>query len=375
MEKGEVFKGSIAVEGKAVLDVGADLLCPADADILDAEGKDIYPGFVLPLCNIGIRGDEVLRNKDDAEDSQPINPQLDVRHSFDIRDLKIQHMTRLGITSYGLSPGITPLIAGQMSLVGVDGDTIDDVMIAERIAVKGNFTKTVMSVYAESRKMPTTRMGMFYLLDKAFTETREYGEKEDKEFDMKNEALLPVIRGEKPFVVNAETLPDIEAVYELARKHKIRPVFVGAFSIDKCAEKIMEAGYDVILGEFTYMFNYVYSDTDFSKLVDLYRNGLKLSLSTNGDQGYPPAYDQIMWSAAMMRRGGATPDEVIDMMTIMPARALGVDGYVGSISTGKRADLIVCSGNPADKYTNRIGYTIAAGKVYNNASGGEKTCC
>ena len=64
-----------------------------------------------------------------------------------------------------------------------------------------------------------------------------------------------------------------------------------------------------------------------------------------------------------MSAAGATGEEVIDMMTIAPARALGVDRLVGSLEPGKQADIIICRGNPAVRFDNYIDETIVAGKT------------
>ena len=65
-----------------------------------------------------------------------------------------------------------------------------------------------------------------------------------------------------------------------------------------------------------------------------------------------------------MSAAGATGDEIMDMLTIQPARALGVDHLVGSLETGKQADIIICRGNPAVRFDNYIDQTIVAGRPF-----------
>ena len=64
-----------------------------------------------------------------------------------------------------------------------------------------------------------------------------------------------------------------------------------------------------------------------------------------------------------MSAAGATGEEIMDMMTIRPAEALGVDALVGSLEAGKQADVIICRGNPAVRFDNYIEQTIVAGKT------------
>lgn len=362
LESGEVKKADILIKDRIIAAIGVHLSADG-AVVLNAEGLDVFPGLIVPSCNIGARGVAILRDKDDTEDADPINPQMHIRYSFDFREVKMQHMTRLGITSYGLSPGMTPLVAGQMALVNTDAESASDAILVDNVAMKGNFNRSVMDYYAGKRKMPTTHMGMYYLLDKALTDARAYMEQDNPPYQQKHAEFAAMLRGEIPFLVNAYAQMDIECILRLAKKHGFRPVFCGAFAIEQCAEQIMDAGYYAAVGEFTYLFNYVNYNTNLKRLVELYRKGLRLCLATGGEEGYPPAYDQLMWSAVMLRQAGASAQEVLDMMTIQTARALGVDRLVGSIREGKQADLMICAGNPAESYRNHVCATIVAGRI------------
>lgn len=220
-----------------------------------------------------------------------------------------------------------------------------------------------MDFYAAKSKMPSTHMAMYYLLDKAFTEAREYMENEQHELDLIKEAYLPVLKREIPFMVNVHTTMDMEGMLKLAKKHHIRLVLCGAFEADKYGDQILDSGVELMVGEFTWLLNFINYETDLEKLMDLYRKGLKFSLLSSGEEGYPPAYDQLLWTAYLLRQAGASPEELMDMMTKNPARAMGVDKLVGSIKEGKQADLFICSGSLLEKYSNRVKYTIVAGKI------------
>ena len=140
-------------------------------------------------------------------------------------------------------------------------------------------------------------------------------------------------------------------------------VITGAFGVERMAGEIMEQGWHVMLGDPTNMMNGLKSRTDVKKLVELYRRGLRLSIFSSGDDGYPYGYEQVWWTAAQMSAAGATGEEIIDMMTCNPAQALGVDSLVGSLEAGKQADVIICRGNPAVRFDNYIDQTIVAGKT------------
>jgi len=297
------------------------------------------------------------------ETSNPLTPQMNIRHAFDLRELKLQRFARCGITSYGLSPGTRNLLAGQVAFIHIDGKNTKDVFLADSIALKGNFAKSVKKLYAGQQKAPMTRMAMFQMLDEAFRAAQEYMDKEEKPYDEGKEVIGRVLRREIPLMINASTQSDIESVCELGKKYNLNLVIVGAYGIKNCAEEILEQGWHVILGDSTFVLAGVESKTDLRDFVELYRKGLKLSLFCSGDEAYPPAYEQLLWVAALMHRAGATGDEIMDMMTINAAKAMGVDHLVGSVEPGKQADLIICRGNPAVRFDNFVEQTIVAGKT------------
>ncbi|MDR1794631.1 MAG: amidohydrolase family protein [Erysipelotrichaceae bacterium] len=352
----------VLLNGDRIEAIGPKLDAPK-AKVIDASGKHVYPGLVLGLCSVGAVAFSEMGSWDNNEAAKPVAPEMDIRYAFDLRELKLQRFGRVGITSYGLCPGTKALVAGQISLIHVDGKRSSDVFIKEKIALKGNFTSTVKQTF-KAKGTLETRMAMYQILDDTFRGAKEYLEKETKDYDEGKEVLCRVLRKEIPFIVAADTQSEIEAVKRIAKKYGFVPVISGAYEIGDCADEIIKAGWPVMLGDASFMLAGLKAKIDHSKLVKLYRKGLKLSIFCSGDQGYPPAYEQLLWVAAEMSAAGASGDEIMDMMTINPAKALGVDDLVGSLQVGKLADLFIACGNPAERFDNFVETTIVNGKVF-----------
>lgn len=371
IKNGNVFLGGryeagwdVLCDGPVIQAVGPGLSAQG-AQVIDAAGRDVYPGLVLGMCAVGaVAFSEMGGGWDMDEAAVPMNPQMDVRHAFDLRELKLQRFGRVGITSYGLCPGTRALLAGQISLVHVDGERTADVFLAERIALKGNFTQTVKSTFKNAKAAPQTRMAMYQMLDEAFRAAKEYMDKEEREYDEGKEVLCRVLRREIPFFVSAETQADTESVVEIGKKYGLRLVITGAYGAACMADEIIRQGWDVMLGDSSYMLAGQRGNTDLKQMVALYRRGMKLSIFCSGDEGYPPAYEQLLWVAAQMSAAGATGEEIMEMMTIRPARALGVDHLVGSLEPGKQADIIICRGNPAVRFDNFVDCTVVGGRLF-----------
>ena len=358
----------ILCDGPVIHAMGPGLDAP-DAQVIDALGMDVYPGIVLGLCAVGAVGfGDFSGAWDINETNTPLYPDADIRHAFDLRELKRQRFGRAGITSYGLSPGVKNLLAGQISVIHVDGVNTEDVFLAKQMALKGNYTKTVKNIFG-AKMAPQTRMAMFQMLDDSFRAAQEYMEKAEKDYDAGKEVLCRALRREIPFIVNANTQNEIESIVQLGCTYNLDVVLCGAYGLKHVADQVIELGWHVFLGDANNMSVGLENDMTHVSFVEMYRRGLKLSLFGSGDEGYGNAYEQLHWVAALMHRAGATGDEIMDMMTINPAKALRVDHLVGSLEIGKQADIIICRGNPAVRFDHYVEHTIVAGKHFFSRGG------
>lgn len=372
IKNGNVYLGNgnyradcdVLCDGSIIRTVGKNL-SENGAEVIDARGMDVYPGLVLGLCSVGsVSFSEFLGGSADYnETSAPIVPHMDIRDAFDFEELKRQRFGRAGITSYGLCPGVNALVAGQISLIHVTAPRASDVFLAEHIAVKGNYTNSAKATFSPKGNF-MTRMGMYQCLDAAFQAAQDYMNKPEKDYDACNEAMCRMLRREIPFVVAAETAAEVQAVVRLGKKYDLRLVISGGFGAAEAAEEIIANGWHLMLGDSGNLGIGEKCGFRPEKMLELYRKGLKLSIACSGDIAYPQAYEQLLWTAARMSAAGAKGHEVMDMMTLEPARALGVDHLVGSLEEGKQADIIICRGNPALRFDNYIETTIVAGRVF-----------
>lgn len=351
----------VLCDGPVIREVGPGLQAPG-AEVVDAAGRDVYPGLVLGLCAVGAMAFSEMGQWDMDETSRALVPQMDIQWAFDLRELKNQRFARAGITSYGLSPGTQALLAGQAALVHTSAERTVDAFLARRIALKGNYTAAVKRTF-KAKEGPQTRMAMYQLLDEAFRSAQEYSEKEKKDYDEGKEVLCRVLRREIPLIMAANTALEAESVVKLGRRYGLRLVIAGAFGVEDFAQEIMDQGWHVMLGDGTNMMAAQENHTDLRRLLELSRKGLDLSIYSSGDEGYAYGYEQIWWNAAQMSAAGAAGWEIMDMMTIRPARALGVDALAGSLEPGKQADIILCRGCPAERFDNYIDQTIVAGRT------------
>lgn len=374
IKNGNVYLGNglykqgwdILCNGERIKEIGPELSAKEGEEVIDAAGRDVYPGLVLGLCCVGaISFSEMMSGPDMNETTSPVVPQLDIRDSFDLRELNMQRFARAGITSYGLCPGVNALIGGQISLIHSQGLHAADVFIREHIGIKGNYTKTVKTVFSP-KSVFMTRMGMYAYLDEAFRGAQEYMGKDGVPFDAGREVLCRLLRREIPFVVSAENSTEIESVLHLGEKYNLRLTLTGGFGAAPYLKTIMDHEWHLMLGDTGFMMANGTCGADrtaLEKMIAAYRKGLKLSIAGSGDLGYPCGYEQLLWQAARMSAVGASGAEIMDMMTVKPAEALGVADLVGTLAPGAYADVMIANGNPATRFDNCAQRTIIAGRT------------
>ncbi len=363
----------ILIDGKTIRQIGKNLSAPA-AQVIDASGKEVFPGFIAPCTSVGLIDFTDFKLGDYNETSDPLTPHLNVKDALDWREIALQQYHYTGITAFGAAPGANNVLSGQMGVYNTAGKSIKSMCIKEFAAVKGNFTGEVKQAYGKRGVAPMTKMGIASILRNAFIETREYMEKEEKPFDSKKEAMAAVLRREVPLVMNARTAAEINGIMGIAKEFDLRLVLHNAYQPEKCADAILESAVPVMLGQLQNSGLAVSYQTDLAKILWMQREGALICLSNSGDGGFA-GRETLLWSAIRMTQAGAEPEEVLKMITINPAKALGVEDLIGSLAVGKQADIVVYNGHPLKTYQAFVEASIIAGEVVYQGTGEFEKCC
>ena len=228
---GEVLENyDILIEGKKIKKIEKNI-CEADAEIIDATGKQVFPGFIDPHSSIGAMGIPT-RYRDNAETTNVINPDLSVKYAIDPDEVNAQEFYKSGITSVGFSPDHSNVIGGQITVCKTAPDHMANRIVKEHAAMKGSVCSTVKDVYGASNQMPKTRMGIFHLLKEA----------------IRKDDLLK--KYQMPFVIAAETAGEIQCLMELLKDEDIQLTIVDGFEFGDAIEELKEKKVGIIFGNF-----------------------------------------------------------------------------------------------------------------------------
>lgn len=371
MNGDDIENGQIIIEEGKIKAVGNDLEIPEDAEIIDAKGYLITPGLIDGHCHIGMWEEGIgFEGADGNEDTEPITPQLRAIDAINPMDQGFQDAIEGGVTAAVTGPGSANVVGGTFLAMKTSGKRVDDMVIKDPVAMKIAFGENPKRVYDEQHKSPVTRMAIAALLRETLYEAKQY--KEDLEesnedpdkkpdFDLKLEALLPVMRKEIPLKAHAHRADDIFTALRIAKEFDVD------ITLDHCteghliAEELKEAGKPCLIGPtFGSRTKYELKNKSFETPKILLDAGIKIAIIT--DSNVIPI-QHLPMCAGMAVKAGLPEEEAWKAITINPAEITGISDRVGSIEVGKDADIAIFKGNPLLEVDYETAMTIIEGKV------------
>ena len=360
--------GSVLIgdDGK-ILAVGYDLVVPEGTEIIDAGGKLVTPGCVDAHCHIGLDNEGMgWEGHDYNERVDPITPQMRAIDSINPQDEAFGLAIQNGVTSACTGPGSANVVGGTFIAIKLYGKRVDKMVIKNPIAMKCAFGENPKRCYGQSgKKAPMTRMGTAALLRELLFKTRRY--LEDKEagknpgFDMKLEAMIPVVKGELPLKAHAHRADDILTAIRIAREFDI-PV-----TLDHCtdgsviADELAEEGFPAFVGPTLGGKSKIeLRNKSFTTPRDLHNAGVPISIITDAPV-IPLQY--LPMCAGLAADAGLPYEEAWKAITINPAMQTGIGDRVGSLEMGKDGDVVIWTDDPITTVGAAAYTTIVDGKI------------
>ena len=366
-----VFVGDILIEGKKIVKIEEKIEVSSDVEVIDAQGKFVFPGFIDAHTHLGLWEDGMgFEGADGNEETDPITPQLNPIDGINPMDRTFEEAVAGGITAVCTTPGSANVMGGECIAIKTRGRRIDNMVIKNPVASKIAFGENPKSCYGRDEKTPQTRMAIASLLREHLKKAEEYLEEielyeehEDHdrpEYDIKMESLIPVLRKEIPFKVHAHRADDMFTAIRIAKEFDLR------LTLDHCteghliAEDLVEEGYPVIVGpSLSERSKIELRNLTFDTAGILSNAGAQVSLMTDHPV-IPIQYLPICAGIAV--KHGMKKEKAIEAITINPAKTLGIEDRVGSIEVGKDADIVIWDGCPLEIQSNVL-FTVIDGKI------------
>ena len=347
----EPYAGDILVEDGKIRQIASAIDC-FDAEIFDAQGMNAYAGFVDAHSHLGLAGYGIgYEGMDYNEMNDIVTPHLRGIDGFKPMQPSLEHAAKAGVTTVCVGPGSANVLGGTFFAVKTVGRRVDDMIVKDPIAMKCAFGENPKRCYRD--KCDTSRMTTAAKLREMLFKAREYerkiaaaGDDESKlpPFDMKLEALRPVIRGELPLKAHAHATEDIFTAIRIAREFGCRLTLEHVTEGHLIVEELAEAGYPCAVGpSLGDAVKWELRNMSFTTPGILANAGIKVSIITDADV-IPEEY--LPLCAGLAVKSGMDPFDALQAITINPAMHAGVEDRVGSLEAGKDADIVITAGNP-----------------------------
>lgn len=340
--------------------------CDAET-VIDAEGRLVTPGCVEAHCHIGVHNSAMRwEGADYNERSDPMTPHMRAIDGINPIDetftLAVQH----GVTSACTGPGSANVVGGTFAAIKLVGKRIDNMIIKDPAAMKCAFGENPKGCYGQNGgKAPVTRMATAAMLRDLLFKTRNYlAAKEagkDPSFDIKLEAMIPVIKGEIPLKAHAHRADDIFTSIRIAKEFGVK------LTLDHCtegsliADELAKEGYPAFVGpSFGNKSKIELSNKSFETPRDLHAAGVPISIIT--DAPVIPLQHLTM-CAGFAVSAGLPYEEGWRAITINPATQIGIGDRVGSLEAGKDGDVVVWLDDPLRVVGTGAYVTVVDGKI------------
>lgn len=364
------YIADILLAGGKIAGIGTDLTAPADAEIFDADGLDVYPGFVDAHTHIGLDGYGIGYEGCDYNEMNDIwTPQLRAIDGINPRDPSLAIARKAGVTCVCTGPGSANVLGGTFLAMKTVGDRIDNMIVKDPVAMKCAFGENPKRCYRD--KCDSTRMSTAAFLRGALMQAKDYGARKQAAngdvtkmpaYNQKLEALLPVLAGEIPLKAHAHQANDIFTALRIAHEFGLRitleHVTEGHLIVDELAK---EKDVPMAVGpSLTHASKFELQNKSWATPGVLAKAGCHVSIITDNSV-IPQQY--LPLCAGMAVKAGMDEFDALKAITINPAEHIGVADRVGTLEVGKDADVVVTAGCPFEVMTETRAVFIDGNRV------------
>lgn len=386
-----IEKGTVVIRNGLIEAVGPNLKPPADAQVFDASGLTVYPGFIDALTNLGlsagppppVRGpggpvtSTVTVTPSNSNYPAGLRPEETAERDLRGGDAQFETNRNAGFTTV-LTTGRTGIFNGQSAVINLSGDSVSAFVIKSPFAQHVSFTTVGGGVY------PASLLGTFSALRQMLYDAQRLQGMESQyaanpkgmkrpDADKSLEALFAVVNHQMPVVFNANTERDIIRALDLIKEFKLNGMIAGGQESWKAADRLKAANVPVLLSlNFPKRTTAASLDADPETLetlrlraetpkgpAKLAAAGVKFAFESDNAR----SIGDFFINAGKAVEAGLSRDAAVRAMTLSSAEILGVSDRLGSIDPGKIANVVVVKGDlfGKDKY---VAHVFIDGKYF-----------
>ena len=349
----ETFIADILIDGGKIVKIGKGLSADG-AEVIDATGLQVYPGFVEAHCHIGLDGYGIgYEGHDYNELNDPVTPQVQAIDGINPFDPCMKMAAKAGVTCFATGPGSSNSIGGTFAAIKPVGTRVDNMIVKFPVAMKCAFGENPKRCY--QKQGISSRMTNAAKIREALNKAKVYKAKIEAAgddasklpaYDQKSEALIPVLNHEIPLKAHAHQANDIFTAIRIAKEFGVgltlEHVTEGHMIVDELAKENLPLAVGPTFGHAS---KFELQNKTWETPGILAKAGCHVSIIT--DAPVTPLH-YLPLCAGLAIKAGMDEYDALRAVTINPAEHIGVADRVGSLEEGKDADVVIVDGCPFD---------------------------
>ena len=374
-----VIQGSILFDNGKITHVGKFIAPQVGTEVIDLEGKHVYPGFIAAVSGIGLVEINAVDVTNDHSERGDFNPNVRANVAYN-PDSEIIPTTRSnGVLIANVVPA-SGLVSGQSSIMMMDGWTWENATLSHPSGLHINWpqmgTRT-LGRFGRSvpiKKQIERRNKSLKALDDMMKESRAYARLRQTKSrsaenyhneDLRLESMIPYVQGKLPIYVHANEVRQIEAAVHWSKRQDVNIIIVGGKDAWRTTNLLRKNKVPVIYEGVTALPNRRFEDYDqaYKGPALLHEAGVQFCIASSGSAGGAYRVRNLPNQAAMAAAYGLPKDEALRSITLSAAEILGIDKQLGSLESGKDATLFISNGDALEIRTNVLQAYIQGRKV------------
>jgi imidazolonepropionase-like amidohydrolase len=369
---GQVIENAtIEINNGKIIQVGQNITIPqGDVKVVDAKGKQVYPGLILPVTNLGLKEiAEAVPGSDDNRELGDLNPSIRSIVAYNTDSKIIGTLRANGILLAGVTPeGGT--ISGSSSVVQLDAWNWEDAAYKMDNAIHLNMPTFIIRPRrfgggrAQQPEVDPTKQALekidqiknFFRQAKAYSQAATHSE-----INLKFEAVKNLFDKKQKLFVHADQVKQMLIAIDFVKEFGFDVVIVGGSESFLIADLLKQNNIAVILREEHSLPAMEDDDVNqpYKTPAQLQKAGVLFALN---DEHEESRFRNLMFNAGTAAAYGLTKEEALQAITLNAAKILGIDDRTGSIEAGKDANIVISDGDILDMRSSIIDHAFIQGR-------------
>jgi imidazolonepropionase-like amidohydrolase len=360
-----IANGTIVFSSGVITAVGASVAVPSNATVIDGTGLFVYPGLIDSGSGVGLQEISAVPGTVDSAELGDINPNARAEIAVNPHSNVIPVTRVNGITTVVTEPE-GGIISGSSAMIQLAGWTPQEMTLKAPLAMHIHFPRLRTSAFDEvpqdeeaAKEATKNYMKQIDKLHDVFRDAQAYAKASaarTNHSDIKRidrdvilEALVPVVEGREPVVIHANLERDIRAALKFADEFKLKVILADAEDVARVIPELKSRNIPVILGPIlsTPPREDDPYDLVFTNAKTLYDAGIAFAIQSQDVHNAR----NLPYHAAACAAFGLPKEVALRSITIAPAQIFGLADKIGSLETGKLANIIVTDGDPLEIVT------------------------